>query len=697
MKTVLKLTLCLALALCTHFAHAQYFDWVKTYQSTHSSGAAEDKDNMICDMCTDSRGNVYFIGACVRGAAINGEELLWEVNHAEHSHNRRSTCIVKMSPSGEMLWHKAISDWSGRGSGGLMQMVGDSAVVCYVGAPRPTDANNPVFWLDSLIQYPDWVLPGDSIGYLSYALLTFDLDGNLREQHFLNVGFLDSLGVPLVEDPYTPVLADQVAAEYLLTQCFHIDHEGNIILGVGCGGDKGYRKVRCDTCERPVHTVTYTVEDGGVGAVRIMVDGTRSLFYYPENRPILTNAKLMKFSPHFDSLLEVRYLMQSRLDSPRTGYGVPGITDSKIYHITSDPEGNLYAVGCIDVLRTDSIVPIDSAQGLTLHLKDQTTGFIIKYDTQLQPVYVKQLEGGNIRRFLHCAIKDDDLFVLGGGGSTNLSETFFYGTEELHDIAGGMIFLRLDKRDGQLISYGKARPSFDNEAWASVTYKISPTHTKFAVHNNRIVTQPQFRGNIAFAGDIACSPEAPYWGMGAVMWDYDGHQLAINNFNAPNPDNIPVDVLFTDSSLYFSGMFIGQATFGDTSFNVSHSNAYLARYVDTAFLHPYVHTETPDTGNVRIQLADDGGAFVAYPNPFRQRININYNGTDAIVSAYLTDMAGRREEVRLQGVPADNNGPACYSLDLTSRPQATYLLTLVTASGRQHTLRLFKQSDIFGN
>ena len=61
-------------------------------------------------------------------------------------------------------------------------------------------------------------------------------------------------------------------------------------------------------------------------------------------------------------------------------------------------------------------------------------------------------------------------------------------------------------------------------------------------------------------------------------------------------------------------------------------------------------------------------------------------------TAWLTDMSGRREEVRLTP-----DGPNRYSLDLTSRPQATYLLTLTTADGRQHTVRLLKQTDVFGN
>ena len=49
-----------------------------------------------------------------------------------------------------------------------------------------------------------------------------------------------------------------------------------------------------------------------------------------------------------------------------------------------------------------------------------------------------------------------------------------------------------------------------------------------------------------------------------------------------------------------------------------------------------------------------------------------------------------REQVRLTA-----EAPGRYTLDLTARPQATYLLTLTTASGKTHTVRLLKQSDIF--
>ena len=82
----------------------------------------------------------------------------------------------------------------------------------------------------------------------------------------------------------------------------------------------------------------------------------------------------------------------------------------------------------------------------------------------------------------------------------------------------------------------------------------------------------------------------------------------------------------------------------------------------------------------------------AYPNPFRQKVTIEVQGGEPLAeTAWLTDLSGRREEVRLTPI-----GSGQYSLDLTSRPQATYLLTLTTTDGKQHTVRLLKQSDIFG-
>ena len=95
--------------------------------------------------------------------------------------------------------------------------------------------------------------------------------------------------------------------------------------------------------------------------------------------------------------------------------------------------------------------------------------------------------------------------------------------------------------------------------------------------------------------------------------------------------------------------------------------------------------------DIRLATNDDGGCLVAYPNPFRQRVTIDVpNGETLAETAWLTDLTGRREKVRLTA-----EGAGRYSLDLTARPQTTYLLTLTTASGKPHTIRLMKMSDIF--
>ncbi|MCQ2300063.1 MAG: T9SS type A sorting domain-containing protein [Bacteroidales bacterium] len=192
------------------------------------------------------------------------------------------------------------------------------------------------------------------------------------------------------------------------------------------------------------------------------------------------------------------------------------------------------------------------------------------------------------------------------------------------------------------------------------------------------------------------------WSTGFFVWDKDGHEVQFVDYESPNPKNEPLGTIQHDSILYLSGQLAGGGTFGDHTLTEGY-RAFIARYTDTAFMTPYVYNDTTgngggnggnggDTNDVRIVMAEDGNAFVAYPNPFRQRVNIEYSGQQPITAAYLTDIMGRTEQVELSAT-----APGRYTLDLTARPQAAYLLTLVTQDGHRHTVRLLKQSDVFGN
>ncbi len=74
-----------------------------------------------------------------------------------------------------------------------------------------------------------------------------------------------------------------------------------------------------------------------------------------------------------------------------------------------------------------------------------------------------------------------------------------------------------------------------------------------------------------------------------------------------------------------------------------------------------------------------------YPNPTSGKVTIVT--VDHLVSALLTDVLGHREELALTVI-----GTGCYSLDITSCRDAVYLLTIITADGGRHTVRLLKNN-----
>ena len=251
-----------------------------------------------------------------------------------------------------------------------------------------------------------------------------------------------------------------------------------------------------------------------------------------------------------------------------------------------------------------------------------------------------------------------------------------------------VVFIQFDKETGRYLSHGNAKSE-------QITTYYSRFGNEFVVNNGRVMTQIGYRGNV-ICGDDTPSVGRLELGMGLYIWDTAGHPLQFVDYGvATSSGNLrQSSIVLRDSILYITGGIAGGATFGDITVN-GEFKAYIARYVDTAFMTPYVHTEEP--GEVSITLEEGGNAFVAYPNPFRQSVKIRVESGElkvenGVVTAWLTDIMGRRQELRLTPI-----GSGQYSLDLTARPQATYLLTLTTASGKTHTVRLLKQTDVFGN
>lgn len=330
---------------------------------------------------------------------------------------------------------------------------------------------------------------------------------------------------------------------------------------------------------------------------------------------------------------------------------------------------------------------------------------MIRYDSELTPTGIVQVtatytpEGdcaGYVRLLgTYYDSVTNSLFINGESGKVpDYYTTLNYRGSTL-DLKNNACWLRLDADNLSLVSYGKAR-STGTEPWERTflySDKYMWSHNgSFVAGGNRVFCQVLYQCNILFHD----SQINGLYGMGLMVWDYDGHELEYIDYHSASSHNEQGYMFLNDSSLWLTGTLTANAAFGNLNVNAAwNSHAYIARYTDTAFLTPYVYDSTGHGGGIGITLVEGGNAFVAYPNPFRQRVTIQVESGELKVergaaTAWLTDMSGRSEEVRLTP-----DGPNRYSLDLTSRPQATYLLTLTTADGKAHTLRLMKMSDIF--
>ena len=184
-RIIILLTLWVAFTLA---AQGQRFDWVRTYTGQDvSSGYVTNK---IVGSCVDRDGNYYFLGQFSPRATLCGVPLLPD------SVIRTPLCsaavIAKLSPQGNLLWHKAIySTLRGAFPCALWQL-GDTAFMVqtymYLSYDSGPDSRNNLYYLDTLVtgngNYPmPW---RDSLGGGNInAFITFKNDGSVIEQHFL--------------------------------------------------------------------------------------------------------------------------------------------------------------------------------------------------------------------------------------------------------------------------------------------------------------------------------------------------------------------------------------------------------------------------------------------------------------------------------------------------------------------------------
>ena len=562
----------------------------------------------------------------------------------------------------------------GGGNAYDIKPVGDTAFACLLAFPLPKSGDNYCYYLDTLLTTTcDYPTPNGNMDHATrMALITFDFEGHVLERHFLTLTFLDNDGNDIVRQIFNTDYYINVGD---FTQpSFDIDHNGNVYI-CRVGGD--------------LVDQTYATWRGNVGGIKYWVDGRVVGRSEVRNSPMMWYPQLLKFSPHMDSLLASRYLVQ------RCDTNIDYQTDN--LYMKLDREGNSYVVGTISSSNEcDNTIMVDTLQNISFShiVANSKKGYLVKTDTCLTAVQCITLSDSIIhpdrmisQTDFHDIEFDEDgnyVFISAHTARGFLSDTsIFYSILMCHNIP-----LNNLRNDAFVLVLGKQSDTLVYKAHARPTAKIasdllSEGHGGITCQKNRIFIQLGYLGGLSTPENEIVFPNWSDGSLGLALFDYECNIIDEQYYKTFSPNNKSGSIALRDSILYLSNYLVSDATFGDIHVPAQGSCALIAKYVDASFMTPYepptVHITQADTTTVRL-----------YPNPFGQTVNLECDG-QAVRTAWLTDLAGRREEVRLQP-----NGPNRYVLDLTGRPQASYLLTLVTADGQERTLRLLKQQDMFG-
>ena len=790
MKRILSLLLLLAATMFTTALYAQgHFDWVKSYNGVPDHNHRTDI-NTIVGSVTDSDGNLYILGEFTPGAQIDGTDLLPFAPYGI-DHNIQSVVIAKLSPDGQLLWHKSIHTNYGASSVGVgIQIVGDTSIVCMARINWPGDRpDNYTYFLDTL-----WLgsngtgFPTDSlVSGKFFAYLEFDKAGQLKEQHFLTAACIYSDGTVMMRD------STHYIDGGLACKACAIDNDGNIV------------------CVVSTAVGIHTFRDSTFWGYRLLLDGGENHFDIPIQVPTSSkNCQILKFAPHFSQVLSHQDLFEpnnTNLDQ----------MDPYVSSLMTSPiDNSVYLLFTMITCRFPIDFRIVGLPDVSILTNNSTEySFQIKYDSLLNPQWLFQLDHAftssdsstrkSYSMYAQSLDEDGDVYCLGWIWNLANSPISFYADTFSINVRNGVFFVRLDSDSGHALSVGEVRSSGRSLFNGLHAYMM-------VTHNNYVIAQLLYQGDIYMRDSTITNPFPNHWSTGLYVWDKEGHEVEfIDYLSSGGADGDPRSVTLHDSILYLSGQLVGGGTFGDHTLPAGY-RAFIAKYVDTAFMTPYVYNDpraeqtidwkqdlyfsladsmafltatassglpvtyscadtsiariigdtlyllaegittvtasqsgdaysylpaTPvtktlsvgqvgisdiamtqpkvypnptkgmvtidlgemqsqasqqrDSNDVKVRLSADGNAFVNYKNPFRQRVNVEYSGQQPITAAYLTDIMGRTEQVELSAT-----APGRYTLDLTARPQAAYLLTLVTQDGHRHTVRLLKQSEVFG-
>lgn len=654
-----KLFVFILFAVSVMTAHAQRFEWAKGYT------VASNSDRSIVGGVTDSLGNLYILGNCDATSVWEGTEGIIPSIFNSSKNLLNDVLIAKISTEGEMVWKKVIFGNNGNTYNAYdIKKLGDTAFACLTDFTA-LNSLEYCYFLDTLVFYPS-NYPIDTRYYESQylAYLVFDFDGNVKEQHFLTITYTDADGNDIVTRypnnvDTTPWLKGM---EAFRCPSFDIDTEGNIYIG----------RIAYDVCSGAGHLLT---PNDSIRGLKFWVDRRLVGEYRIEGRPSQWFPQILKFSPHLDTLLGCRYVVQ-KWNHDRYG---PLKTSTKV-----DKYGRVYMIPLYKKAGvqhdTDTIV-IDSLRHIEFIHNTYNSTFIVSYDDNLNTRWIITYDDSIIndnaviqKRFHDIDFDyDSNLIFLSAtsGRGSILNDTMHYNS--VLSYRGRPLPLK----DGASIA------SFYNTDSIPVmhSYSVMPsmmsdisdvyrTGGDLFCRNNRVALQCVYYGGISFPSQTIRYNTVYTTGIGLIMFDYAGNVIGgidygsvldgcAHNYNGP--------IVAHDSVLYLCNILKTNAQFGNISFPVYGEANCIAKYVDTAFMHPYVR---PSHGISTVTAV----APRVYPVPASDRLHFDCPTGVVPTAVAAISLAGWRMPLTATATTADISclAPGAYLLEITTAKEKYY-------------------------
>lgn len=638
-------------------ASAQHFEWAKGY------GSAANDGNSIVGTVADSEGNLYILGDFHPDAEWDDEALLPPAMTPYGPYrDTRSVVVAKISPSGEMLWKKVIHG-SDDALANDIRMLGDTAIAFMARYTLPSQMQRMyLYYLDTLYTCEDDFVHDLSHMSLRYttAYIVLDLDGNILEDHALNVTFVDRDGNDVMHE-YSSAYGPRVEYrnDVLWYVSFDFDPEGNIYL---CRFANDYLNG---------YGPGYDLENGDLSAVKFWVDdrvagvmdipnGTR--FWFPQ---------LIKLSPHLDTVLGSRYLVQKgRSGIPYTENLVKCRQNGDVYVIWNIPDTRNF---------TDTIV-CDSLHNIQFKLMKQyrTAGYLCAYNSSLSPKWGITIDRDStidstattaISWRDICFDEDSNLFFLSskyylntiGGDTSHFSSLFTYNgiPVPVQKTASVVIaFREQEYGDPELVGSGCFPAIYTAGA-------VGNSIGNMACKNNRIFMQAKVHGGYYLPSDtIVFERGFGDVSLGMAIFDYKMNVIGGYDFDSHSTQTKEGPVIIVDSALYLTNYISsGHAQFGDIAFQGTPTYNYgcIAKYVDNAFMTPYVG-EPVVTGILDEQRIN---MTTPYPNPANDKVQFAFSN-EVLLTTNAISILGQRTHLNHNGTSVDVSplAPGIYIMEI---------------------------------